>query len=216
MTQYSLILFDLDGTLTDPWEGITRSVQFALAKMNVDEPDRRNLTRFIGPPLAESFADFYSFSPEQAWAAVEYYREYFSRQGMYENEVYPGIPELLGTLQTQGVSLALATSKPTVFSEEILRHFKLDSYFSVVVGSNLDGSRVAKSEIIKVAVDHFGSEEPALMVGDRRHDIIGAQANGIDSAGVAYGYGSREELEQAGPTYLVANVHELGRLLTRN
>lgn len=214
MEDYSLILFDLDGTLTDPWEGITASVLYALNKMNIEEPDRHKLTAFIGPPLVESFEEFYGLDPEQAWLAVEYYREYFAEQGMYQNRVYSGIPQLLQDLHSHGATLGVATSKPTFFSEQILRHFHLDTYFARVIGSNMDGSRVAKGDIIRVALEQIGSSpSTALMVGDRKHDIEGARQNHMDSLAVAYGYGSREELAAAQPSYLAASVAELHRLL---
>ncbi|HOB12348.1 MAG TPA: HAD family hydrolase [Syntrophomonadaceae bacterium] len=213
MLKYELVLFDLDGTLTDPWEGITKSVQYALAKMNIDEPDRHKLTAFIGPPLAESFQQFYHLSPEQAWLAVQYYREYFAEYGLYDNRVYPGIPELLQELNSRRIPLGIATSKPTVYTETILRHFDLADYFRLVVGSNMDGTRVAKADVIQACLAEFGRESRALMIGDRRHDIEGARSNGIDSVAVAYGYGSVEELTQARPNYLVHTVEELTQLL---
>jgi phosphoglycolate phosphatase len=210
---YDLILFDLDGTLTDPWEGITKSVQYALAKMGIHEPDRHKLTAFIGPPLAESFQHFYHLDPDQAWLAVLYYREYFSEHGLYQNRVYDGIPELLESLNDRQFLVGVATSKPTLYTETILRHFQLDKYFQLVVGSNMDGTRVLKSEVIETSLQPFGREIKALMVGDRCHDIEGAHSNGIDSVAVAYGYGSVEELQQARPTYLVNTVAELAQLL---
>lgn len=213
LKNYGLILFDLDGTLTDPWEGITASVLYALEKMHIHEPDRGKLTAFIGPPLVESFEKFYQLNPEEAWVAVEHYREYFSEHGLYQNKVYPGIPELLGALNARQISLGVATSKPTLYSEIILRHFQLDQYFRLVIGSNMDGSRVAKSEIIQASIQQFGAKGPVLMIGDRRHDIEGARQSGIDSLAVAYGYGTVEELLSAQPTYLVNTVEELTRLL---
>ena len=213
MKHYDLILFDLDGTLTDPWEGITKSVQYALAKMGIEEPDRHKLTAFIGPPLAESFQQFYHFNEEQAWLAVQYYREYFSQQGLYQNKVYDGIPELLSSLNDRQISLGVATSKPTLYTEIILRHFALDNFFQLVVGSNMDGTRVLKSEVIESILMPFGRESQVLMVGDRRYDIEGAHKNGIDSIAVAYGYGSLQELQEANPTYLVHTVAELAELL---
>lgn len=212
---YDLILFDLDGTLTDPWEGITKSVQYALAKMDIDEPDRHKLTAFIGPPLMESFQHFYHLDPEQAWLGVQYYREYFAEYGLYENTVYEGVPKLLESLKDRQIPLGVATSKPTFYSETILRHFNLDKYFQLVVGSNMDGTRVLKAEIIEASIKPFGIESQVLMVGDRRHDIEGAHSNRIDSTAVAYGYGSVDELQQAQPTYLVHSVAELAQLLLK-
>jgi phosphoglycolate phosphatase len=216
MLDYDLILFDLDGTLTDPWEGITKSVQYALAKIGIQEPDRHKLTAFIGPPLVESFGHFYHLSLEQAWLAVQYYREYFSEHGLYENGVYEGIPELLQALNDRKIALGVATSKPTFYSDTILRHFDLNKYFQVVVGSNMDGSRVLKAEVIASSIKPFDRESQVLMVGDRCHDIEGARSNKIDSVAVAYGYGALDELQQAQPTYLVHTVEELAQLLLKD
>lgn len=213
--KYNVILFDLDGTLTDPKIGITKSVQYALVKFGIEEPDLDKLIPFIGPPLVESFQEFYSLNQEQAQAAVRYYREYFAETGMYENAVYPGIKELLGELKSAGKELIVATSKPTVFSEQIIEHFGLTQFFKAIVGSNLDGSRIHKDEVIAFALKDLTGTiyDSVIMVGDRKHDIIGAQKNGIASIGVTYGYGTQEELTQAKPVYLAATVEELGELL---
>lgn len=215
MKNYQAILFDLDGTLTEPKIGITKSVQYALAKFGIVENDLDKLVPFIGPPLLESFQEFYGLTVEQARSAITYYREYFSTKGMYENGVYAGIPQLLSQLQAQGKKLVVATSKPTIFSEQILKHFNLAQFFSAIVGSNLDGSRIEKTEVIEAAIAHLGdiSKEEILMVGDRKHDLIGARNNGIDCAAVTYGYGSLEELKSYSPNYLVHSVKELGELV---
>ncbi len=213
--KYNVILFDLDGTLTDPKIGITKSVQYALVKFGMEEPDLDKLIPFIGPPLVESFQEFYSLNQEQAQAAVGYYREYFAKTGMYENAVYPGIKELLAQLKSAGKELIVATSKPTVFSEQIIDHFGLTPFFKAIVGSNLDGSRIHKDEVIAFALQELTGTiyDRVIMVGDRKHDIIGAQKNGIASIGVTYGYGTQEELAQAKPGYLASTVEELGKLL---
>lgn len=213
--KYNVILFDLDGTLTDPKIGITKSVQYALVKFGIEEPDLDKLIPFIGPPLVESFQEFYSLNEEQAQAAVRYYREYFAKTGMYENAVYPGIIELLAELKSAGKELIVATSKPTVFSEQIIEHFGLTQFFKAIVGSNLDGSRIHKDEVIAFALQDLTGTiyDSVIMVGDRKHDIIGAQKNGIASIGVTYGYGTQEELTQAKPVYSAATVEELGKLL---
>lgn len=212
---YDAIFFDLDGTLTDPKVGITKSVQYALAKYGIHEKNLDNLTPFIGPPLMDSFQEFYSFSPQQARQAMEYYREYFAATGIYENVVYPGIQPLLERLTSAGKRLIVATSKPTLFSQQILRHFALDDYFDFVVGSNMDGTRTAKTEVIEAAVDQIRavSKKRMIMVGDRKFDVIGAQNNGIAAAAVLYGYGSEAELEQTGPEFLAASVEELNDIL---
>jgi phosphoglycolate phosphatase len=217
MKIYDTILFDLDGTLTDPKIGITRSVQYALAKFDIYESDLDKLIPFIGPPLYESFMEFYGFSEAKAHQAVAYYREYFSQTGMYENAVFPGIPALLADLAHKGKRLIVATSKPTVFSVEILKHFGIYEYFTLVVGSNLDGTRIAKTEIIEHILCEIACEQRAslVMVGDRKHDLIGAQNTGVDSIAVTYGYGALEELQNANPTYLVNSVAELAAILNR-
>jgi phosphoglycolate phosphatase len=211
MNYYSTILFDLDGTLTDPQVGITRSVQFALNRMGIEEPSPEKLIHFIGPPLAASFREFYGMDLVQSAQAVQYYREYFSQTGIFENAVYAGIPELLGKLRSDGKTLAVATSKPHVFAHQILQHFSLADFFAFVAGSNLDGSRVEKAEVIEYALKnlYISCPEDVLMIGDRKHDIIGAKLNRVDSLAVSYGYGSRAELSSAGPTYLVDKVEEI-------
>ena len=215
--KYDVILFDLDGTLTDPKEGITRCVQYALAKMNIIEKDLEKLVPFIGPPLMRTFKETYQLTDEEANQALTYYRERFSTVGLYENAVFPGIPELLDKLTANGKTLFVATSKPTVFSVRILEHFGLHQYFRAIIGSNLDGTRVEKNEVIEYVLSELGDHDSAkvLMVGDRKHDIWGAQKNGIAVAAVGYGYGSAEELNGANPNFLVNTVDELGDLLLR-
>ena len=214
MTGYDVILFDLDGTLTDSKIGITKSVQYALSKFNIREDNLDNLESFIGPPLSESFQKNYDFEPSQAQDAVDFYREYFAISGIYENEVYPGIPDLLADLKGKGKQLIIATSKPTIFANQILNAFHLYQYFTTVVGSHLDGTRTSKTEIIAYALSTLekSKENGAVMVGDREHDIIGAQGNAIDSIGVTYGYGSLSELQRAAPTYLADTVEDIGAL----
>ena len=208
------IFFDLDGTLTDPMIGITSSVQYALSKFGISVRYLKELIPFIGPPLAQSFREFYGFSEEQAEEAVRYYREYFSPKGIFENEIYPGIAQLLVTLYEAGFELAVTTSKPRVYAERILKHFGIDEYFSLVAGSELDGTRVNKNEVIQYALDAYGiSGNDALMIGDRKHDMEGAAACGVESVGVLYGYGSREELTAAGAGHLVETVKELREFL---
>lgn len=212
---YKFILFDLDGTLSDPKIGITKSVQFALDRMGIRVENLDNLDVFIGPPLQQSFSDYYSFNEVQTQTAITHYRERFSDVGMYENILYDHIPALLQELKENGHHLVVATSKPTVFAKEILKYFNIHQHFDLVVGSNLDGTRTAKTEIIQYILDHFG-EHPSdafIMIGDRKHDIIGAHNTGIDSIGVTYGYGSEEEIAQTNPTYQVSTVSELKEFL---
>ncbi|MFI5314762.1 MAG: HAD family hydrolase [Myxococcota bacterium] len=212
-----VVLFDLDGTLTDPKLGITRSIQYALRKRGRPVPDADSLESLIGPPLEESFRSRFAMSPAEARQAVDDYREYFAETGLFENAVYPGIPELLARLRAEGARLAVATSKPTVFAERILAHFGLAAHFEQVVGSFLDGRRVEKRELIADALQSLGVDrldrQQAAHVGDRRHDVLGARANGIRSIAVGYGYGTREELAAAEPSALAESVAALGRLL---
>lgn len=211
MKNYEIILFDLDGCLTDPKVGITSSVQYALNRFGIIENNLDNLEKFIGPPLLDSFSEFYSFSDEEARKAINYYREYFSAQGIFENKVYDGIFDLLSSLKIAEKTLLLATSKPTVYAEKILDHFKLDYFFTAIVGSNLDGSMSNKDQIIKYALSLLSNVDKSkvVMIGDRKHDIIGAKKNQIDSIGVQYGYGSIEELKKANPEYIVKDISEL-------
>lgn len=215
LKEYKIILFDLDGTLSDPKIGITKSVQFALEKMGILEPNLNKLDCFIGPPLQESFAMYYGFNTEEVKQAIGFYRERFKKEGMFENELYTDIPSLLDALKKQGYILVVATSKPTVFSEKILEYFKIDCYFDLVVGSNLDGTRSSKTEIIQYILDkyHEYKHSDFVMIGDRKHDIIGANNTGIDSIAVTYGYGSLEELNQSNFTCIVDNVKSIESIL---
>lgn len=211
---YKYILLDLDGTLTDPKEGITNSVAYALKAYGIDEdPDK--LTPFIGPPLSEALMEFYGFDEKKAVQAVDKYREYFADKGIFQNKIYPETEEFLKTLCTAGKKIALATSKPEVFAKRILEHFHIDTYFDVIAGSNLDGSRTRKGEVIAEVFSRFetmsGQKTPkaeTVMIGDRRHDIAGAKENGIDSIGVAFGYGGHDELQNAGATYIADSFAE--------
>lgn len=210
--RYNHILFDLDGTLTDPREGITKAVSYALGQHGIIVNDLSELECFIGPPLQATFTEKYHFSEAEAWGAVLSYREYYKDTGLYENEVYGGIRELLGLLLSQGRRLYVATSKPTVFAKTVLEHFQLTAYFSMVCGSELDGSRSAKTEIIQHVLDtcRIHTSE-AVMIGDRKHDLIGARNCGIHSIAAGYGYGSEEELAACEPTYYFKTVEEMLR-----
>lgn len=211
MERFQYILFDLDGTLTDPAVGITNSIMYSLKKYNIKVDDRSELYKFIGPPLLESFMKYYGFTEEEGKKAIEYYREYFGVKGLFENIIYDGIKDLLKSLKDNGKILLVATSKPQVFAEQILVHFKLDKYFSFIAGSNLDGTRIKKAEVIEYALEGLNITEltKTIMVGDREHDIRGAKTIGIKSIGVLYGYGSKEELVNAGADYIVQSVSEI-------
>lgn len=225
----SKLLFDLDGTLTDPKEGICKSVQYALRAFGIEEPDIDKLEPFIGPPLVDSFMQFYGMTKERAAEAVVKYRERFSVRGWSENIVYEGIPHMLQSLRDAGYVLAVASSKPTVFVERILTHFGLRDAFSVVVGSELDGRRINKDEVILEALRQlFGMsdgvlpgsvsrggamQDELLMIGDRKFDVEGAHALGIRCVGVAYGYAQPGELEEAGADFLADSPDRLSELL---
>lgn len=212
---YNTIFFDLDGTLTDPGMGITNSVAYALKKWNIEVSDRTELYKFIGPPLIDSFMNYYGFAKEEARQGVKYYREYFSTKGLFENEVYEGVIELLNRLKADGKRLVIATSKPEKFTLEILKHFDLYKFFDFVAGASMDETRTKKDEVIAYALESLGIKDVSdvLMIGDREHDIFGAKAHGLDSMGVLYGYGDRDELEKAGATYIVEKVQDIGALI---
>ena len=204
--KYKYYLFDLDGTLTDPGIGITNSVMYALEKFDIHVSDRKELYPFIGPPLVDSFEKYFGFDEKQAFQAVEYYREYFREDGIFENAVYEGIPEMLSELKSRDAKVALATSKPYEFSVRILDHFDLHQYFDIVGAATMDGRISRKADVISHLIDKLGENEKSsiLMIGDRDQDIDGAKANGLQSAGVLWGYGSREELMDAGADYIVS------------
>lgn len=194
------LLFDLDGTLTDPAIGITNSVMHALKAFNIEVENREDLFVFIGPPLFDSFVEYYHFSEEDADKAVEKYREYFSVKGLFENTVYEHMATTLETLKKQGYKLAVATSKPEPFAIQILQHFNLANYFDIICGSEMNGRKEDKADVIKKVIDHFNDRDMShyLMIGDRLHDANGAKKHGMDCLGVTYGYGSKEELDNAG------------------
>lgn len=212
---YDPILFDLDGTLTDSAPGITRCVQYALARLGIEEPDLDKLRPFIGPPLTDSFKRCYNFTDEQAARGRDYYRERFASVGLFENAVYPGVEAMLACLRQQGRTLVVATSKPTVYSVQILDHFGLAGYFAAVIGSNLDNTRVAKGEVIAAVLEEIDCRDRsrAVMVGDREHDVAGARENGLPVIAVSYGYGTPAELAAARPDFTVASVAALQELL---
>lgn len=199
------IYFDLDGTLTDPKIGITRSIQYALGKLDHPAmPTEDELTWCIGPPLRASFVKLLG-GDHAADAAVAFYRERFSDVGLFENGVYDGVPEVLTTLRASGHRLFVATSKPHVFAERIIDHFGLRDHFERVFGSELDGTRVDKSDLLEYALKEAAVDPlRTLMIGDRSHDMVGARNNGMKGIGVLYGYGSRNELTQAGALHVCA------------
>lgn len=214
MQSFKYIFFDLDGTLTNPAEGITNSVAHALKYYGISVSDKTQLYKFIGPPLAQSFSEFYGFSPDKAKEAVDKYREYFADTGIFENKVYDYIPEVLSKLKKAGFSIAMATSKPEVFAKRIADKFELTQYFDFIGGSLLDNSRTDKGEVIEYVLSSMKADrEKTIMVGDRFHDILGAKKCSVKSLGVLYGFGNREELEKAGADYIAETPTQLGNLL---
>lgn len=216
MAKYQHILFDLDGTLTDPKEGITKCFQYALKHMGIIEESLDNLERVIGPPLMDSFQHFYGLSEAQAREAVVKYRERFSTIGLYENKVFDGMEAMLKNLNSHGITLAVASSKPTIYVEQICTHFEIKPYFHHIVGSFLDGRRTQKEEVVAEALRQFHcvqASDNIVMVGDRKFDIEGAHAQGLKAIGVTFGYGSLKELSTAGADKIVDSVSELEQYL---
>lgn len=215
MMEIKTVLFDLDGTLTDSGPGIMAGVQYVLKKYGMEVDDLSRLRCFIGPPLKEQFREFCGFSEEEGARAVEYYREYYRDKGIFENEVYDGIPELLQELKAAGLKVIMATSKPETFAVTIAEHFGISRYFDFIGGSLMDGSRTKKSEVIEYVLDEAGVYERStvLMIGDRDYDILGAKEAGVHSMGVLYGYGSREELMAAGADFIVEEPQDALRYI---
>lgn len=208
---YSTILFDLNGTLTDSSPGIINSVIYAVNKYGIDAAGNPKLKKFLGPPLVDSFKNYFDFTDESAAEAVTFYREYFSTKGLLENAVYNGITELLDHLKSLDKKLIVATSKPEPFTNRILEHFDLMKYFDFAAGSKLDNTRCKKAEVISYALSSCNITDlsDVVMIGDREHDIIGANDIGIDSIGVLYGYGSLQELRAAGATHIAKNTDDI-------
>ncbi len=204
------ILFDLDGTVTNSQEGIKNSVEYALKYFNIKVEDRNDLNKYIGPPLRQSFMKYAGLSEEESRIGMIKYREYYEPYGIFENELYDGIAVLLEELKSKNKKIVLATSKPWIYAEIILEHFNIKKYFDFVAGSELNGVRTDKSEVIKYAINRFSIDtERAVMIGDREHDIIGGTKNRLKTIGVLYGFGSREELEKAGACYIAKDVKNI-------
>ena len=213
---YHTILFDLDGTLTDPGLGITNSVMYALKEMGYAVPPREELYKFIGPPLHESFQVYFGMTEEQSVEAVRQYRVYYADKGIFENDVYQGIREMLEELKKAGKKLVLATSKPEHFAKIIMAHYGLDAYVPEIAGATMSTDRTKKGQVIAYALSEFGIDPAtAVMVGDREHDIIGGRENGLPGVGVTFGYGDRQELEKAGAAAIADNPAQLLEILMR-
>ena len=204
------VLFDLDGTLTDPALGITNSIMHALRKMGREIPPRESLYAFIGPPLIPAFMNFLGMSEDEAKCALVHYREYFSEHGLFENTPYEGICRALEKVKNSGYRLAVATSKPEIFAIRIAEKFGLSEYFDCICGATLDETRTKKADVIAYALECLdASPAECIMIGDRHHDIDGAHENKIRALGVTWGYGSRDELASAGAEYIIDNVCDI-------
>jgi phosphoglycolate phosphatase len=210
------VLFDLDGTLTDPIEGMMHCFHYALERMSVPLPTRAELQLHIGPPLRSTFSQILQTADEaKVEKAVSLYRERFADVGMFENEVYEGVPGMLAALQASSKRLFVATSKVHVYTHSILKHFELSGYFDAVYGSELDGRLDNKADLIRhILWSESLAPDETLMVGDRKYDITGAKENNCFAAGVTYGYGSAEELMEAGTDYLCHSPHDVARLFS--
>lgn len=216
MTDKKYILFDLDGTLTDPQEGITNSIKYALEFYKIHETDYEKLLKFIGPPLVESFKENYGFDDKKAFEAVIKYREYFLDKGMFENKIIENIDELLEKLYMDEKTNIIVTSKPESMAKDIARHFKIDKYFYDICGATLDEKLSKKIDILKMAVEKNAIDiKNAVMIGDREFDVLAAKHMNMNSIGVLFGFGSREELENAGADIIVESVDELYNVLCR-
>lgn len=211
------ILFDLDGTLTDPYQGITRCISHALLALNRPPPPQVDLKWCIGPPLKNSFTKLLASENDKlAEEALSIYRERFSSVGLFENELYEGIPDALRALQEKGHILYVATSKPAFYAKQIIGHFSLQRYFRTIHGSELDGTRSDKTELLShILLSEGITSSDTLMVGDRKHDMIGAKANGVYGVGVLWGYGTRDELEASGAHLCITKPGELAALINK-
>lgn len=208
------VLFDLDGTLTDPALGITNSIMHALSKMGREIPPRESLYCFIGPPLIPAFMSFLGMDEEEAKRALLYYREYFAERGLFENTPYEGIADVLAELKSRGYRLAVATSKPEVFATRIAEKFGLDTYFECICGATLDETRTKKADVIEYALGQLVAvAEECIMIGDRHHDVDGAKTFGMKSIGVLWGYGSHGELTEAGADAIAEAVADVADLV---
>ena len=212
---YKAILFDLDGTLTDSGEGITKSVQYALEKLGKPEPDLTKLRRFVGPPLKKQFQEYAGLDEKEADLAVAYYRERYVPVGLYENAPYEGIEQVLANLKRKKYILAVASSKPEAFVEIVLERFGLAPYFDMAVGSAMDGSLVEKADIIREVLRRLKDEyrihaDSVVMVGDTKYDVEGAREAGLACIAVSYGYGERASLEAARPLCIADSPEGIG------
>lgn len=215
MKKYDVIAFDLDGTLTNPERGLIASFVYALGKMGVDYGEKEELKRFIGPPIYEEWQRVFGFTPEESSEALLIFREYYSVYGWWDNEMYQGVPEMLRALCESGKKIILATSKPEVFARKILDLFDIAKYFDYVGGADTDKTRDKKHEVLAYSMASLGVTDTSrvILVGDRVYDAEGARACGVDSLGVLYGHGSREEIENSGFNYICESVEDIAKTL---
>jgi len=211
-----IVLFDLDGTLTDAGPGIVNGMRIVFDHFDIDQPDDATMRTHLGPPLAVTWREHYNFTDEQITKALAVYREFYHEVGMFENAVFDGIPELLSALNNDGIRLATATSKPDFSATRIIEHFGLDHHFEFIGAANLEGTRDSKALVIEHTLGQLqasAASHSILMIGDRHHDVHGAKAHGIDTIGVLWGYGSAEELEEAGAVALAEDPQQIREAL---
>lgn len=216
---YKYVFFDLDGTITEPEEGIINGVLYALSRFGITVEDRTTLYPYIGPPLRDSFRDYHGLSEEDTEQAILYYREYYSTKGIYQNDIMPGMEQAFWTLRKHGCHLYVATSKPELYAKQILEHLKLDGYFDIIAGSTFDKARDTKAAVIEYLITSIAANQikPAvddiIMVGDRKFDVLGAREFGIDTIGVLFGYGSKEEFDACACRYVAADAKEMVQMI---
>ena len=213
--KYQNILFDLDGTITDPCEGITNSYLYAVNKLNLTDENPGSIKNYIGAPLHSYFELKHGFQKhDELMKGVNYYREYYGERGMFECRLYDGISSLIEQLYASGKSVFSVTSKPAFYAEKILQHFDLLKYFKDIFGSDLNAFNKSKEELIQNLLNkHIIDKTSAVMIGDRKFDVIGAKHHGIDSIGVTYGYGSEKEIKETKPTYIASSICEISDIL---
>lgn len=216
---YKYVFFDLDGTITEPEEGIINGVLYALSRFGITVEDRTTLYPYIGPPLRDSFRDYHGLSEEDTEQAILYYREYYSTKGIYQNDIMPGMEQAFWTLRKHGCHLYVATSKPELYAKQILEDLKLDGYFDIIAGSTFDKARDTKAAVIEYLITSIAANQikPAfddiIMVGDRKFDVLGAREFGIDTIGVLFGYGSKEEFDACACRYVAADAKEMVKMI---
>ena len=211
---YKTAIFDLDGTITDSGPGIMNAIRYAVKKRGLPDVPEEVLRSFIGPPLKEQFRSVFGLSDDEGTIMVATYREYYGEKGIFENRVYDGVPEVFQKLQEAGVRILMATSKPEKYAKQIAEHFGFDKYFDFIGGACMDGRRTDKHDVIEYVIDSCKvCRENTVMIGDRRHDMIGASKAGIRSIGALYGYGSRDELEKAGADMIAVTPDDISKLI---